>query len=194
MRRITEAHETACIQAAVRKLMGPDSHLLSSEWLDRPDIYCVPERNDNQGVHFDGSAVVRAMRVKSPSSWYAADVGDPASPQNFVELLTPPENIIPTPGQETLASFYFTKSYLLFDESQTAVILYSDEHEYRLIAGSADFVIAYAKNVNDFVREFCEDMEKEQRLWADMGNQQVAQFHARSLELAMAQVKLPAGP
>ena len=191
IQNLTDSVEIERIRNIAKSLMGAHSCCLSTDWLKRDDIFCIPEHNDNQGVHLNPAPAERSVRSVDPSPWYAAEVENAAFPTDIVKLTNPELHMIPTAGEEPLATLFVTRSYLVFNESMTAAVLYSDEFEYRLIAGLKDFVLAYAGNADDFVAEFCDDMEEERRLWEDNGRQQIAQFQVRSLELAMSQVKIP---
>ncbi|WP_416445101.1 hypothetical protein AB3K78_00170 [Leucobacter sp. HNU] len=191
--QISDHSELERIRRTARELMGPDSHYLSPEWLARDDIFCLPERNDNQGIHFDTTPMERVRRAMAPFRWYAAEVDDVDDPSNLIEVVDPVSHMFPGGHEESLSDFYTPRSYLLFNREKTAAILYSEEYEYRLIAGIDDFVLKYAGNVADFVAEFRDEMEHDERIWAKSGSQSWARYFMESIELAMSQVKIPPG-
>ena len=191
--QISDPSEVERIQRAARELMGSDSHYLSPEWLASVDIFCLPERNDNQGVHFDTAPMGRVRRAMAPFRWYAAEVDDVDCPSDLIEVIDPVPHMFSGGHEESLSDFYSPRSFLLFNEEKTAAILYSEEYEYRLIAGVEDFVLEYAGSVTDFLTEFREEMEHDKQAWAETGSQTWARYFVESFELAMSQVKIPPG-
>lgn len=190
---ISDPSSAERLSRVARELMGADSHYLSPEWLSLPSVFCLPERNDNQGVHFDPAPRERVRRAMAPFLWFAAEVDDVERPGDLLQVVDPVSHMFPGGEEESLAGFYGPRSFLLFSEEKTAAILYSEEYEYRLIAGVGSFVLEYAGNTEVFLAEFRNEVEQDQQIWAENGSQGWAQYFARSCELAMSQVKIPPG-
>ncbi|MHA3724074.1 hypothetical protein ACXR2T_09370 [Leucobacter sp. HY1910] len=124
------------------------------------------------------------------SKWFLVEVSN-SGLANPVELVRPVESLLdsdpePFPGNWDVLSF------LLFSDTHDAAILYSAPYEYKLIAGSAQFVRKYIEGSEDEpLAELQSWFEEDIRIRRDKGQLKQAEEIRKTLNTALAQVKLP---
>lgn len=81
---------------------------------------------------------------------------------------------------------------MVFSLEHDAVILYSPESEFKLVAGDSDFVSAYFKNTSaNPIDELRALRSEEAAAWRLHGSEEHAVASEHALAAALSQVKLP---
>lgn len=192
IREITSPDERELVLTRGRMLAGSNEQYLAPEWLARPDIYCVAQENEYNGYHDDSQSLVEAFDVHPNTRWWAVrsagrdKLSEPVEATDLVYHMTAVE------GTDNFESYYYPSGFMIFSEDQDAVILYSSIYDFKLIAGSADFVRAYIdgskveplQELRDWFQEDIEDARSK-------GIEKRVAALERTLDMALSQVKLP---
>lgn len=174
-----------------RMFSGSDEQHLSSEWLARPDVYCVAQLNDVHATHYEADSLIDSFAIFPEESWFLVALGN--SSLRCPSAITAPDKYLLS-GEKMfeLPDYWMFSPFLLFNADHDAAILYSQNYEYRLIAGEAKFVQAYIEGSPvDPIQELRQWFQGNMDWNKKEGHAESAAAIQRTLEVALSQVKLP---
>lgn len=179
------------VRARAEMLADLDERYFSSEWLARPDVFCVAQENDIHGLHDDCPSLADAIARFPDTRWFMASTYDGRA-RDMIELTDPLAHLVATERHISLPALWTVAPFMLFSVEQPAAILYTHGYEFKLISGSAEFVRAYIDGAE-------EDPVDELREWSQgniewrnqVGHEEAAVGIQRTLDIALSQVKLP---
>lgn len=188
LKSIDDRELFARVEARALVLYGRDERHLAPEWLARPDIYCVAEENEAHALG-DRRSLVAALACFPQAQWFLATVHEERVTR-AVEIIDPASHLVSDENQLPLPAVWEVHSFILFALAEEAVILYSAPHEFRLIAGSNEFVGAYIRGSAEHPVEALKQWAHENaEAWAH--NPQYLAVIKQNLDAALSQVKLP---
>lgn len=192
IRDVVCSRECELVLARARLLGGADEQYLAPDWLARPDIYCVAQENGWSGFHDDAESLAQAFACFPDARWFAVATAGREHIRDAVEVCDPVHALTTTADDVSFWARYNPVGTMLFSLTDDAVILHSSEREYRLIAGSAEFVRAYIDaSTVDPVEELREIFRANIEWARKGGNDDWVEGFQRTLNMALSQVKLP---
>ncbi|QIK62559.1 hypothetical protein G7068_04550 [Leucobacter viscericola] len=195
IRVITDPEEQNRAFARAKRFVGDDEHLLATDWLGQPEVFCLAEENENHGVHHDDGSLKGALECFPDDNWRTAEIVNRNRILDPLEVPSPAFQTIFDPTGIQLASHYNGRGFMLFSMENDAVILYSPEYEYKLVAGSAAFVRTYFENaVEDPIVELRSLSSHNIDWWKRQGVGSQALAIQDGLETALSHVNLPPPP
>lgn len=187
---IDDPIERERVIARARLFAGSDEQYLNPEWLNRPDVYCVAQENENHPSHHEAGSLTSAFACYPDKAWFIVQIIDREF-RDPVEVLSPIPYLL---GESSLpmSSMLLSVPFLLFSMDEDAVFLYSPGSEYKLIAGSAEFVRAYIDNAEvDPLAELQELFQEDIEHYSRKGWDRTVKAIQSTLDDALSQVKLP---
>ena len=192
IREIADPVERERVFERARVFVGSDEQYLAPEWLARSDVYCVAQENAYNGYHDDPESLVRAFGVLPGTRWCAVRAAGREKLSEPVEATDLVYRLTAAAGTDNFESYYYPSGFMLFSLDSDAVILYSPDYGYRLIAGSAQFVQAYIDGAKlDPIQELREWFQEKIDDRRQEGNEQAAIAIERTMNTGLAQVRLP---
>ena len=192
IREIVDPDERERVFERARMFAGSEEQYLAPEWLARSDVYCVAQENAYNGYHDDPESLVRAFECFPDASWYAVETAGRKKLSDPVGVTDPLYHLTAVTGTDNFESYYHPRGFMLFSLDSDAVILYSPDYGYRLIAGSAQFVQAYIDGAKlDPIQELREWFQEKIDDRRQEGNEQAAIAIERTMNTGLAQVRLP---
>lgn len=189
--KIESEVERAQVFTRARRFVGSDEHFLAEDWLARDDIFCVAQENEGNGSYSEEQSLVQAFACFPESSWRAVEVVNRDRLHEPVRITNPVQHFTGGVYVDNLGSLYSGRGFLVFSMEYEAALLHSPEYEYRLIAGSAQFVRAFIDAASiDPIIELREVLQGNANRYKDRDPGYAAAIE-RALDMALAQVKIP---